>query len=192
MENEFKGIRSRKNITLDVIKYYLIFNKETGKFYRNVDHPRSKKMDDGSVFLIKKGERYLCNLNLITVDILWLAWFYINHKAPPKRYYVYPKNGDFTDGREDNIYLDIGTFNHPVQRKVKSLPKGVVKVGNKYRTYYKHSEVSKQFYLGTFNTPEEASEHYQSKVKELIETGSAYITIRGKTRLLTSQYKMQR
>lgn len=85
----------------------------------------------------------------------------------PKRLYVDHINGNSLDNRLENLRLvtpQQNNFNVKDNTKRK-LPKGVVLIRGKYRAQIGHNRQS--INLGTYLTPEAASQAYKNKAKEL-------------------------
>ena len=77
-------------------------------------------------------------------------------------------NGDKLDNRLENLRWasDLeNTRNSRYANKASSLPRGVDKNRNRFRVYIRHD--GKSHYLGTYDTPEEASEIYEVTAEEL-------------------------
>lgn len=78
------------------------------------------------------------------------------------------ENGDSLDDRPSNLRHATtiqNAWNHKTRRKKSELPMGVRQISGRYQARIACN--SKTHYIGCFDTPEEASNAYQSKRKEL-------------------------
>lgn len=196
MTTKTTGKYSLKSITLEEILSRLSFNPDTGKFTRIRKTHLSKDEPDGTVLL--RRDRY-GNKNALSYSmwfrgvgfsVLWLAWFVTHGKPPESNYLVIPKNGDYKDARPENLELLLKNEHyhlHVIRSKYSSsrdLPPGVAKHRKKY-TATIQGRKNKNEYLGLFDTAEEASKMYQTVAEELYRTGSCYVTLKDKGKLIT-------
>lgn len=100
----------------------------------------------------------------ITVSIL-IAMAFKNYKNNNQYMVVDHIDNNSLNDREDNLQIITQRLNTSKNRINKSGYTGVSKSGKKWNAIIRIKGI--KTYIGTFNTPEEASEAYQTKVKEL-------------------------
>lgn len=140
---------------MDFSKYYEyedgnLINKITKHIYCNLDR-------DGYVRVRKDGKEYRAHR---------IIWSLFNGDIP-EGMLIDHKDGDVSNNNISNLRLATRQQNNANSRKrhFNECPKGVTKVGKRYRARisYNNTTIS----LGTFDTPEEASEVYNNKAIEL-------------------------
>jgi phosphotransferase system IIB component len=95
-----------------------------------------------------------------------LAWLYVTGKWPPAQ--VDHKNLDRSDNRWTNLRLASNQQNQANQNAQKNNLlgiKGVSRVGSKYKSQITHKK--RNYYLGMFQTPEEAIAAYKAAAETL-------------------------
>lgn len=178
---------SREVLTKTIILRYFTFDASSGKFYRIRPNRRKKYPEDGSVNLYKKAHRHNVNFSKLHVCVLWLAWTVIYDQRPPKGFLVEPYNGDYTDGRQENLFLkrrrekisDIRTSLYDDR----DLPTGVTRTGGKFKAQIKIE--GKNHYLGMFDNPDKAGKVFSKVRDDLHKTGRGQILINGDIKVLT-------
>lgn len=95
--------------------------------------------------------------------LVYLAFYNIKGD---RKYKIHHINGNSTDNRIENLKLVTHRENCSIERSIRSgLPTGVWRKSGKY--YSKIWYNGKNLQLGSFSTPEEASQAYQNKLKEI-------------------------
>lgn len=93
-----------------------------------------------------------------------LAWLFMTGTWPDKA--LDHKNTVKNDNRFSNLRLATGTENEANKRGQRLLPKGVARLpSGKYQAQIR--AYSKWYYLGCFDTPEDASAAYGKRAREL-------------------------
>lgn len=153
-------------VTQERLRYLLTYNPTSGDFYWNVSRGRSSAgtraghHEKRYVGIKIDGRLYAAHR---------LAFLYMTGEFPPQ--VVDHLNGDTRDNRWNNLRLCSLTQNQH-NRKVgagKEVPfMGVHRNRNKYRSRIMADGQS--YYLGTFDTPEEAHEAYLEAKRHLHPT----------------------
>lgn len=127
----------------------LLISKKTCTIYCNLDR-------DGYIRIRISGKEYRAH------RIIWEM-----HKGPiPEGMLVDHIDRDVFNNRIENLRLATRQQNNANKGKVSgSLPKGVVKVGSKYRARIYHN--GKHYSLGNYTTAEEAGEAYRTEALRL-------------------------
>lgn len=127
----------------------LLISKKTGKIYCNLDR-------DGYIRVRIAGKEYRAH------RLIWE----MHYGAIPDGMLVDHIDRDVFNNRIENLRLATRQQNNANKGKVLgTLPKGVVRVGNKYRARIYYSGITHS--LGTFNTVEEAGQAYAAKALEV-------------------------
>lgn len=142
----------------------LSYNELTGWFSFNyIVGSRKKGSRAGSI--LSKGYRHI-RINKQAYYEHRLAWFYVHKEWPPN--YIDHIDQD----KSNNILSNLRCVTKEENQRKLSLRKtntsgfaGVCKVGNRWQAQI--SIMSKFKYLGLFNTPEEASEAYETYKNKL-------------------------
>lgn len=155
----------RPLITLERLKELLHYNPDTGIYINMVDRGRARKgnisgtKNKGYISIMLDGHMYQAHR---------LAWFYMTGKWPDK--IIDHKDGNGLNNRFSNLRDASHSQNQFNRRKNKGTLAGFKGVSfNKKSQRWKASINfnKKTYYLGYFETPEEASEAYNKKAKEL-------------------------
>ena len=127
----------------------LLISKKTGTIYCNLDR-------DGYIRIRVAGKEYRAH------RIIWEM-----HNGPISEGMLIDHiDRDVFNNRIENLRLATRQQNNANKGKISgSLPKGVVKVQNKYRARIYHN--GKNTSLGMYNTPEEAGQAYHIAALEL-------------------------
>lgn len=128
--------------------------------------------DDG--LLMNKSGHIYCNLDkegYIRVRVSGkeyrahrLIWQMFNGPIP-EGMLIDHIDGDVYNNRIENLRIATRLQNNVNSKSNRGLPKGVSKVGNRYRARLKHLDT--WYSLGSYATPEEAAEAYNNKANEL-------------------------
>lgn len=125
-----------------------LLNKKTNHVYGNLDR-------DGYIRVRKDGKEYRAHR---------LIWQLFNGEIP-EGMLIDHIDGNTSNNTIENLRLVTRQQNNANSKSTGTYPKGVTKVGTKYRARIWHLGVA--YSLGTYSTPEEASETYNKKAIEL-------------------------
>jgi hypothetical protein len=147
-------------ITQSYLQEIIFYNKETGIFTWKVNRGRLCKIGNIAGSTDSWGHRQIC-IDGIKILAHRLAWIYV-HGVEPK-YQIDHIDGNKQNNAIDNL-RDVNQFinqqNRTKARKDSSSGfMGVQKDGSKYKASIKVNKT--KFYLGMFNTPQEAFEAYK-------------------------------
>lgn len=133
-----------------IYDFGLLYSKATGEVLCNMD-------EEGYLRVRKFGKEYRGH------RIIWEMF----HSEIPEGMVIDHINGNNGDNRIENLRMVTRQENNSnrIGSKVSGLPKGVTKVGDKYRAriMYKGKTIS----IGTFKTAEEAGAAYRDFANEL-------------------------
>ena len=153
-------------LTQEYLRSILSYNKDTGDFIRLFRTSNSTKIGDkagtahnsGYVSISVLNKRYLAHR---------LAWFYITGKWPKNQ--IDHINGIRTDNRWDNLREASQNINSQNLKRAKKHNSSTGLLGvypNHNRFGAKITVKSREIYIGTFDTPEEAYKAYLHAKRE--------------------------
>ena len=149
-------------LTQSILKEHLIYNHDTGFFYRNTSTPKGRRKaggytDKGYLCITVNGKEYFSHR---------LAWLYIYGKFPYEG--IDHINGKKDDNRICNLRECTQSENCQNQRKAKINNKtGLLGVSKNQNKFSAHISINgKQTLIGSFDTAKLAHEAYlESKRK---------------------------
>lgn len=140
-------------LTADRLREVVSYNPETGHFTRKNGEPSGSISDQGYIRIKIQDRSYQAHR---------LAWLYMTGKNPVEQ--IDHINGDRLNNKFSNLREASrlqNNRNSVSKSYVNDLPRGVAiaQPSGRFKAYIRTS--GKQRHLGTFDTPEEASEFYQ-------------------------------
>lgn len=142
-----------KSPTLEMLKEALSYNPETGLFTRNNGKPAGSISDQGYIRIKLQDRSYQAHR---------LAWLYMTGRKPVEQ--IDHIDGDRLNNKFSNLREASrlqNNHNSVSKSYVNNLPRGVAIAhpSGRFKAYIRTD--GRQKHLGTFDTPEEASEFYQ-------------------------------
>lgn len=149
-------------LTQEELKSIVHYDQDTGLFTWVKKKPQGRyKQNLG--WVASKGYIEICIAQKRLKAHRW-AWFYVHGELPNQIDHI---NGIKDDNRLCNLRVVTNKQNHEnrgAQKNNTSGFKGVTKRGNRFIAQIMHNR--KQYYLGTFDTAEQASNVYKQKANE--------------------------
>ena len=149
-------------LTQEKLKSLVHYDQDTGLFTWKVKRQGRNKSNLG--WVESKGYIEICIAQKRLKAHRW-AWFYVHGELPSQIDHI---NGIKDDNRLCNLRVVTNKQNHEnrgAQKNNTSGFKGVTYFQNKWRSQITHNR--KNYYIGLFNTPEEAHMAYKQKAHEL-------------------------
>ena len=152
-------------LTAELLRIVLEYNEISGQFTWKVP-PKNQSIEIGDVagYLRSNGYWYI-KIGGRSYSAHRLAWMYVHGVWPPRL--IDHINGVKSDNRIANLRpasMSQNKSNGALYASNSSGFKGVTKCKNKWKTQITHDQVV--FYLGLFNTKEEAHEAYLKAASE--------------------------
>lgn len=154
------------HISLERLRYLLRYDEVTGEFYwRN---PQTRSLRSGCIAgrIANSGYRGIM-VDCVRYQAHRLAWFWCTGEWPENE--IDHKNGKRSDNRKSNLRLATKSQN---QQNIPGARRhnthgflGVTYYGDRWRANIKLN--NKTYYIGTYDTPEEAHKAYLSAKKNL-------------------------
>lgn len=161
-------MKERMSLTAEVVRKELSYNPETGDFIRVISHAQRKIVGRVAGSITSTGYRKIC-IGGHSYKAHRLAWLVIHGEWPAGQ--IDHINGIRTDNRIANLRVVNNRENGENKRKATaSSTSGFLgvswhKARCKWRAEIKHK--GKKYYLGLFETPEEAYSTYIQKKREM-------------------------
>jgi hypothetical protein len=149
-------------LTQEELKSLVNYDQETGLFTWKVK--RQGKIKSNLGWITDKGYVEICIAGKRLKAHRW-AWFYVYGELPKQIDHI---NCNKTDNRLCNLRIVTNKQNHEnrgAQKNNTSGFKGVTHFENKWRSQIMHNR--KNYYIGLFDTAEEAHIAYKKKANEL-------------------------
>lgn len=156
---------SRKILTQEILKKYVLYNKNTGIFFWL--KPGNLRAKVGQIAGKETTGYISIYIDKISYPVHRLAWLYVHGSLPEKC--IDHINGDKKDNRICNLRLATpqqNAFNKGKKSNNTSGYKGVY-LNKRRNMWVAQARINKKnFYLGAFKTPEEASVAYRKFSKK--------------------------
>ncbi len=145
-------------LTQEELKQILDYNPETGIWIWKVVKSRRVKIGEKAGTIHPSGYRHII-INGKNYSSSRLAFFYMTGRWPNPE--IDHKNRIRNDDRWENLREATSNINNFNKKKIgnQNLPKGVSKHQNKFQAQVQIN--GKRYYLGIYDTPEEASRTYE-------------------------------